>query len=216
MLRREDIRRICADEVLRARVRHKIQASQRSKKLGLWTFLNSSFGIFLMSSIGLSGLTFVFSSWYQGRERAKETKENTSRLDAEITYRLRFLDVLRKPQFSYTEVYSARSALTGDHADDPTVGRIDEFTPIFSEFRGRTLASLIWELSALPGDDSSTLKSLLPDVRELPDICTVQLMHMLKKEGDDDSVWEFKPPQLEKYTRIMSDLRAVKRWREYR
>lgn len=210
-LSEDEVRRICSDELVRMQARELSSATPQSSKA--WRILNSSFAIFVMSSIGLSSFTFALTSCHQRHERIRADEETARRLDTEIAYRLGMLARLTKPQFTYTEVFSARSALTGDREDDPEIGRIDEFTPIFTEYRNRTLASLIWELSRCVNSDTAQLAKAIEAARALPDVCTLQVMDQVQAEGSDDSIWQFQAGQQDRFASSLRVLQAINRWR---
>jgi len=128
-----------------ARIR-KFQEMSNSN-LTLWSFLNSSFGIWLMSSIVLGLLTysFNFSQSYFEAERIRSA--TILQLDVEISNRL--------ARLSFAE--SIRKSSPGYFSDILLSMEIPERSifPIstFEGYKNRGLKSLIWELHFLVDDN---------------------------------------------------------------
>jgi hypothetical protein len=60
----------------------------RMKQSRLWTFLNSAFGLWLLSTVVLSGGTALLAKWYNERDLEQQRHEKIEMLDLEIGYRL--------------------------------------------------------------------------------------------------------------------------------
>jgi hypothetical protein len=65
-------------------------------------FLNTNFGIFLLSTVFISSFTWVFNTWTTHTRHAEETKKTRQKLGLEMMNRLRYLDELQDP-FLYDE-----------------------------------------------------------------------------------------------------------------
>ena len=111
----------------------------------LWKFLNSSFGLFLLSSVVLSLVTWMYTEVSQSIEQRIVDAEKATKLDTEISYRIRLLD-----NYSQSEC-SERSILSRDtFVDIRDIYKADpEFQAIFPENRQKDLHILIWEKAAL-------------------------------------------------------------------
>ena len=82
-----DILAITHDEVIRSKVRAEI-SNQTGQGSNLWKFLNSSFGIWILSSILLSGLTFLYTNYSAFKVEQTQAQARLSDLKDEISYRL--------------------------------------------------------------------------------------------------------------------------------
>lgn len=65
----------------------------------LWTFVNTSFGLWLMSAIFIYGTGASFAWWHERAEKRTEARARAERLDLEISYRLtRIFDFLQRKE----------------------------------------------------------------------------------------------------------------------
>lgn len=81
------IERTIEDEILREKVRAELARGKDSHR-PLWKFLNSSFGIWLLSSVMLSGLAFVYTEYQQQQAALRFEENRITSLREEIAYRL--------------------------------------------------------------------------------------------------------------------------------
>ena len=111
----------------------------------LWTFLNSNFGLFVMSSIVVSSLTWAYTEFSQSIETRKLTKESVTKLSTEVSYRIQLLEIYfdsecmdlnRLKQENFDEIRKIYQAGIG-------------YQSIFPENKDKELHILLWELSAL-------------------------------------------------------------------
>jgi len=114
-------------------------------KSKLWVFLNSNFGLFLMSSVVLSFITWSYTQWMDALEKEKALSEQSTKLNTEISYRVQvihnyFESECSDPQnlsidtfMDIEEIYSASSS----------------YKAIFPENNDKELHTLIWEMSAI-------------------------------------------------------------------
>lgn len=90
MLAEEDRARIRAEEIFRLEVRRELEASQprpsRRQRLGSW--VNSSFGLWVLSSVVLTGLTTAYTYYQSRRAEQVRNAETERRLDTEISGRM--------------------------------------------------------------------------------------------------------------------------------
>lgn len=130
-------------------------------------FLNSGFGLWFLSSVVLSGLTFGYGLLDNYLTVEKERSEKIRRLDVEIRSRTGQLEALMLGIQDHPDIERAaglRRALTNllrppTSAIAPTT---DEFAiyPAFPEFKERTLLSLLVELMyTVPESKQSEVES---------------------------------------------------------
>src|SRR5579863_992777 len=90
MLAEDDKARIRAEEAFRLEVRQELESSApppaRRQRLGAW--LNSSFGLWVLSSIVLTGLTTAYTYYQNERGERNKKTETERRLDIEISSRM--------------------------------------------------------------------------------------------------------------------------------
>lgn len=90
MLPEEEKNRIRAEEIFRYEVRREIETRRPEDSRGkrLWSLVNSTFGVWLLSSVVLGGLTFAYTT-YQQRSAEEMRKAQTERhLKEEISGRI--------------------------------------------------------------------------------------------------------------------------------
>jgi hypothetical protein len=82
---------IRAEEIYRSQVRQELDAKEAETKSGasrLWTALNSSFVLWLLSSVVLSGLAACYTAWQNYHAKTKANRELIEKLDTEISNRI--------------------------------------------------------------------------------------------------------------------------------
>lgn len=122
-------------------------------KSKLWVFLNSSFGLFLMSSIVVSFITWSYTQWTDSLEAKKVLSERVAKLDTEISYRVQ---VLQNYFESECSEHSNLSRKTFKDIDE-IYGAAPSYQAIFQENAGKDLHILIWEFSAVQKEDTKHL-----------------------------------------------------------
>ncbi len=85
----EEIDRIRFEEILRAEIRAKIDEEAKSTKTKkpIWDFVNSTFGIWLLSAIFVSGAGAIFTQYQQENAEREKKIDTIEKLDLEIGYR---------------------------------------------------------------------------------------------------------------------------------
>lgn len=174
---RAEFRSLAEDEFVRQRIRDEI-ANQNKPKPSLWTFLNSSFALWFLSSVALSGIVFVYSEYDEVRSEQRKSAARISALKDEIGYRLDS-DLVKKifdasgqggepPKTFHVAVLCLPSDQFGAPRDlgglpaPNSLGAVSLPTNIsnsenieksllagrfiHTEFRDRSIFSLIWEL----------------------------------------------------------------------
>lgn len=115
----------------------------------LIAFLNSNFGLFVLSSIFISSFTWAFNAYLDHNRKAREEETNRQRLVLEIRNRMQFVDELASP-FAYDEWHSIQSAFDGfTPSANVNPSWIPHYSAVFPEFSQRSFISLIWELETI-------------------------------------------------------------------
>src|SRR5215831_14500668 len=60
---------------------------QSQNRNALWTFLNSSLGLWLLSAVFITGAGTLYTAWKTSFDQKKQRRETADRLDFEIGYR---------------------------------------------------------------------------------------------------------------------------------
>lgn len=96
MLTEKEKERIRQEEIYRYEVRRDIesQPSPSSTKLQIWKFLNSPFGIYLLSSVLIGLIGFSYARWEEQRVERAQRVEMIRVAEDEISFRLRQVELL--------------------------------------------------------------------------------------------------------------------------
>jgi hypothetical protein len=147
----DEINRIKEDEKVRQKTREDMAKEKSSDSLGgkLWTFLNSGFGLWLLSSVALSTVTFLVTDHITKSTEARRNDDDVRAAESELRTRLGFL----KSQVEDLKTQFADDKLKGDThnyfdqlmlavlaADKPQF-------PIRNEFIGYGIGALLSHLS---------------------------------------------------------------------
>lgn len=181
----EDIKRIHAEEMLRQEIREEIEASKKSessKSNGsglsdkLMEFLNSSVGMWLLSSVVLTtgaALIQQFQHTYQIRE------QNHKQLVVHLFEIQNRLDNME---------YILRHAQTVGQAKEGLKGLFKSIFPLTPELENRSLVSLYFAVySLIPGDRQVKAKEAIEFVRQMEQSeFTFQARPDTEKLNDED------------------------------
>jgi hypothetical protein len=98
--------------VLRRVSRRRPKPPLAAKRKSVWDFLNSSFGVFLMSSVFLGLLSFAYGQWRDVRTR----QQKIDQLDIEIALRLQAMDQMCSgPENKrYSNLVNVNAVIGGD------------------------------------------------------------------------------------------------------
>jgi len=140
----EVIKRITAEELFRfevqGRLRRKETDGSESKTV---KFLNSAFGLFLLSAIFISGLGGMFQLWSEKIKQNEVQREVQKKILSEYRWRLNGLDKLIAEAANATDVDTKG-------ADSILIYRISygavEFQPSLPEFKNESWAGVITQL----------------------------------------------------------------------
>jgi hypothetical protein len=83
----EEREKIRIEENYRAEVRGAVGSGTKRNSLTLWTFFNSSLGLWLLSAIFITGAGALFSQAQHARSEQVKRRDAVERLDLEISYR---------------------------------------------------------------------------------------------------------------------------------
>lgn len=153
MLTDDEKRRIQAEEIYRQEVRNSNELGQAESKL--WTFLNSNFGMLLISSFFLSGISFVYTAYTSSQDANAQQQAAIFKLTHELNHRICFLQL---PAFQPGRgmLQAAYAAASGAEPDTATA-----FEPLFEEYRGMSMDELFFNLSQVADDElTSDLENL--------------------------------------------------------
>jgi hypothetical protein len=133
------------------------------KGTSFWQFINSSFGIFLLSSVFVGLLSFSYGQWRDYKTRGKKTEQ----LDFEIALRLQTMDQMASggENTRYSNLANMVRVMNGDTKSSFYVRK-----PVFDEFNNKTLTSLLWQLYLLaPIDRQERIKNMIREVNIVSD-----------------------------------------------
>ncbi len=177
--------RIRLEEVYRREVQLALSRTEPAPGLQkrVWTFLNSAVGIFLLSTVVVGGLSWSYAKWDESRHVRRKTEQQAERLVIEIAGRVRFLDRNCCVDISWKKLYDL------DFVFD---GMIEEWLPrpSFPEFKERSLASLMWELSVLvPEDERVELRMLSESAYLFGDVLKESIVDTISVPKPEAAEW---------------------------
>lgn len=153
MLTQEEKDKIKAEEIFRYEIQKDLKKSNKPKK-SIWNFINSAFGLWLLSSVFLGFLTYQYNQWNEGKKTSDRRSRQVRKLDIEIYRRVMILN---------GEVDHLLSFQPDSTEDDPdrvfsrnlekSIRKMNSKTDyVFEDFRKRKLSSLLFELYSLAED----------------------------------------------------------------
>src|SRR5262249_39148237 len=125
------------------------------------------------------------TSAQEGRKPLRDVVQE-QKFNQEIDHRLKLLPMLLEDVFTYTQLHTVKGAVHGEAEYHPRVGKLGEFEPLFPEFLGRSLFSLIWDLQQLlPDQEKERLQPALESAEGLPSF--FNRLVLLVPVGNEDS-----------------------------
>ena len=118
----------------------------------LWGFLNSSFGLFFLSSIVLSLVTWSYTELSHTIQQRSANAQSVTKLNTEIDYRIRLIENYFNSECSEHSNVSEKTF--SDIRNIYNAG--PKYQSIFPENKQKQLHLLIWEMSALLEDSGET------------------------------------------------------------
>lgn len=134
--------RIRAEEIFRQEVRKELEPTPPPTRTArILEFLNSPLGLWMLSSIVISGLGFLYANFSAQQAKVEANRTIERRLNIEIARRLqKFKKLLETTVEKNYEFNWYNTALWSLNSSD---------NPVFIEFKLRTLSSLLLELEAV-------------------------------------------------------------------
>jgi hypothetical protein len=149
------LERIASEEAARLRIRQELEkatSGDRADGTRFWQFLNSALGIFVLTTIFVSGIGGIFTLWQQHSKEMEARKSQALRLLAEFDFRLNEFDfrATRIAQLDDTTKQGQETIYIWRAAR----GNVD-FQPALPEFHNVHLAGIIIQLVGLGASDGS-------------------------------------------------------------
>jgi hypothetical protein len=157
MLTEDDRNRIFEEEKFRLQIRQDLEKENSPRQNRLIAFLNTSLGIFLLSSVLLSGLTWG-STWYQNRlSHRHENRLLASKLKAEINARISIINSYKKNGGTAKDYLQVLPCFFGSD-------KAGEFNT-FDEFKENTIYSLVYQYDIINDSAQNVIDRDLEDMR---------------------------------------------------
>jgi hypothetical protein len=185
MLTDEEKLRIRAEEIYRDELRRALNGHQSppGRLVRLTRFLNTSLGIWFLSTVIVGVATFFAAQWRVSREEQSVNAAQVARLDLEIATRLdRFANAVNG-LVGFTAYADALAALNRPSDADPDGSA-------YPEYRGLALTSLIHELGArVPSEEKPPVMQILESARQLAALDAENFERRRHpNEGDDNAI----------------------------
>ncbi|BFP42552.1 hypothetical protein FGF1_33970 [Flavobacteriaceae bacterium GF1] len=143
------------EELARLEARNDFEEKRKNKNSAVWTFLNSNFGLFLLTTVFIGGISKCYTTWkekqdekIQQQRQEQEDFRIFTRLSEETIVRLSVIESLKDtiPEFKSKNVLIAFWGST--IRDDKKLSlRYYHLRPFFTQYEKWTLVELITELS---------------------------------------------------------------------
>lgn len=116
-------------------------------------FLNSNFGLFLLSSVFISVFSWGYHQWTTYETHKREDAKLRQKIGLEVVNRLRYIDKMAGA-FEYDDRRVIQQSLFGfDAAANVNPSWLRHYSAMFPEFQRRSFTSLLWELEDLSEKD---------------------------------------------------------------
>jgi hypothetical protein len=154
MLTEEEKTKIKAEEVFRDEVRKSLNTKEKN---GFWTFLNTSLGIWFLSTIMIGLFTYFFNDYNETKKVTNKREDKIKQLDLEIESRISQFWVNLYPLVNQSDStlplkegisYDTVKVIWEAFKNPPSFNQ-NIITSIYKEYEKRTTISLIIELSTL-------------------------------------------------------------------
>lgn len=162
----QEIEKIKAEELLRLQIRNELTPKEKGKNK-FWTFLNSSVGIWLLSSVTVGLITWGYSQWTENRKSDNENLLGISKIDIEMTNRIvDFENNLHK-----ATNYIAYSSAVYGFLKSAEMPKQAPTQTILNEYENVSTRALLIMLSQLVNDEQkSEIKKIIVDVNKISSI----------------------------------------------
>jgi hypothetical protein len=183
----QDKERILHEEMYRREVKAQLEKDNGGKKGGnlVWTFLNSPFFLWFLSSVVLAGISYYYTNRDERKTLAREQRAAIRKLDAEISNRLMYfvnsIQFKKSPDKKvFTFVHEppiVKDSVRG--IEDPTATGYK--VNVFPEYAGRSLRSLLIDLVDMIPDQEK------PEIEEAyKQIVFLQSVYLRAKQIEDE------------------------------
>jgi hypothetical protein len=116
-------------------------------------FLNSNFGLFLLSSVFISLFSWGYHQWTTYEAHQREDAKLRQKIGLEVVNRLRYIDKMAGT-FEYDDRRVIQQSLFGfDATANVNPSWLRHYSAMFPEFQRRSFTSLLWELEDLSEKD---------------------------------------------------------------
>ncbi|HKQ87384.1 MAG TPA: hypothetical protein VJS43_11525, partial [Candidatus Acidoferrales bacterium] len=147
----DETERIRTTEYYKAKYRKEFSAE--TKPTGLLAFFNTTFGLFLLSTVFIGCFSYGFNAWVNHVRDRAEAQKTRQKLGLELMNRLQYIDEL-DTTFPYDERRTIETALYGfDAQANVNPSWIRHYGAVFPEYQQRSFISVIWELESLSGPE---------------------------------------------------------------
>lgn len=185
MLTNEEMERIKSEEIYRDEIRKKLNENEQSsfpKKS--WKFINSSFGIWLLSTVVVGLVVYLYNDNKLKNEISTNNAATIQKLETETSNRLQQFKVTllnQEPSKIYYQKKELAYMIDGVLIIDGTYSS-EKPIYIFPEYKERTMNSLLYEIGRLSKDKNRI--STITEARKL--LSTIQ-NSLLKMENPPPS-----------------------------
>jgi len=150
---------IRAEEIFREQVREELANQHRDHHNRVWTFLNSAFGLWLLSSVFLAVITWAWTTILEKRTTEKKNAATLVQLRVELDRDFWEFSGAFAPAWDFTR-YSKAFAL---YLQRPNYH--------FSDFKDKTVDDLLWIMGTIPPEantkDAQKLQSSIEKIWKL-------------------------------------------------
>ncbi len=210
MLTDEEKNRIKYEEIFRQEIRLQLEGNNKPSSTWkkVWAIINTSFGIWLLSTIVVGLFTWSYARWEQDRTKQSQRNEVIRKLDIEISSRISSIkSSLNNVSTLYTYVRIMRS-----------LGKPEEFGPIseiiFPEFQNRGLISLMFELLQLVSTDIE--KSRINEaLKALQRVSAINYEDRLMSKSDKEPLTLNERNDLKEFSEALQQCLKTGRWRTF-
>jgi hypothetical protein len=210
MLTDEEKNRIKYEEIFRQEIRLQLEGNNKPSSTWkkVWAIINTSFGIWLLSTIVVGLFTWSYARWEQDRTKQSQRNEVIRKLDIEISSRISSIkSSLNNVSTLYTYVRIMRS-----------LGKPEEFGPIseiiFPEFQNRSLISLMFELLQLVSTDIE--KSRINEaLKALQRVGAISYEDRLMSKSDKEPLTPNERNDLKEFSEALQQCLKTGRWRTF-
>jgi hypothetical protein len=207
MLTEEEKARIRAEEYFRDEVRREISGKRTglSAQERTWIFLNSTFCLWLLSTVIIGGATAVYTSIQSTRAETSRNSEQERKLETELASRIALVsttldDFLSGNEKAFPGTVASAAFLFDAGKDAGASGYV------FPEFKDRTFRSLLFEFERLsaPAD-----RSTLEQARKIVEQIKSKLQH--PPDVDIQDIVKGLNPRQKEYLQLISECKELLR-----